>query len=51
MIFGGYDNIIGQFPKLGRSIRAFLYWLEKTPLRFLGLSHYWVIEKKKGYSL
>lgn len=48
VIFGGYDNIISRFPMLGRGIRAFLYWLEKTPLQFLGLSHYWVIEKKEG---
>jgi SAM-dependent methyltransferase len=48
VIFGGYDNIISRFPGLGRLIRAILYWLEKTPLQILGLSHYWVIEKNEG---
>jgi len=45
VIFGAYDNIIGRFPNLGRAIRKFLHWLEGTPLRFFGLSHYWVVEK------
>jgi SAM-dependent methyltransferase len=45
VIFGGYDNIIGRYPRLGRWLRGFLYLIEKTPLQFLGLSHYWVIEK------
>ncbi len=48
MIFGGYDNIIGRFPRLGKFLRGFLYLLEKTPLQFLGLSHFWVVEKKEA---
>jgi SAM-dependent methyltransferase len=48
VIFGGYDNIIDRFPRPGRWLRAFLYWVEKTPLHFLGLSHYWVVEKTEG---
>ncbi|NPV56264.1 MAG: class I SAM-dependent methyltransferase [Anaerolineae bacterium] len=44
-IFGGYDNIIGRFPRLGRLLRGTLQALERTPLRALGLSHFWVIEK------
>jgi len=28
-------------------LRSILYLLEKTPLRALGLSQFWVIEKKK----
>jgi len=46
VIFGAYDNIIARFPRLGKTLRKVLYRIEKTPLRFLGLSHYWVIEKK-----
>lgn len=46
IIFGSYDNIIYRFPIFGRSLRNFLQWLEKTPLRRLGLSHFWVIEKE-----
>lgn len=44
-IFGAYDNIIARTPRLGRLMRAILQGLEKTPLRRLGLSHFWVIEK------
>ena len=45
VIFGAYDNIIARFPRLGRSLRAVLQALEHTPLRALGLSHFWVVEK------
>lgn len=46
IIFGGYDNIIGRWPRIGKLLRAILQWLEKTPLRIFGLSHVWVIEKR-----
>ncbi len=45
VIFGGYDNIIARHPRLGKMLRSGLQWLEKTPLRCLGLSHVWVVEK------
>jgi len=45
VIFGAYDNIIARFGALGRLLRAALQFLERTPLRVLGLSHYWVVEK------
>lgn len=45
IIFGGYDNIIARLGRLGKVIRAVLQFLEKTPLRILGLSHFWVVEK------
>lgn len=48
VIYGGYDNIISRFPKLGRRIRSILYVLERTPLQVLGLSHFWVVEKLEG---
>ncbi|MBI5961594.1 MAG: class I SAM-dependent methyltransferase [Chloroflexi bacterium] len=44
-IFGGYDNIVYRFPRLGRWMRNTLYVLERTPFRVLGLSHLLVIEK------
>jgi SAM-dependent methyltransferase len=50
VIYGGYDNIISRFPRLGRWTRSLLYWLEKTPLQILGLSHFWVVEKTKERS-
>ena len=45
IIFGAYDNIIARFGPLGEVLRAMLQWLERTPLRALGLSHFWVVEK------
>jgi hypothetical protein len=45
VIFGAYDNIIARRPALGKALRAILQWFEKTPLRGLGLSHFWVVEK------
>jgi SAM-dependent methyltransferase len=46
-IFGAYDNIIRRSPALGGLLRTFLQFLEKTPLRALGLSHFWVLEKSE----
>jgi len=46
IVFGAYDNIIASRPGLGKALRAGLQFLEKTPLRIFGLSHFWVIEKK-----
>ncbi len=45
VIFGAYDNIIARLPRMGRALRWFLQSLEKTPLRSLGLSHFWVAER------
>lgn len=45
IIFGAYDNIITRWPTFGRVLRGILQSLEKTPLRFFGLSHFWVLEK------
>ncbi|MFM8321195.1 MAG: class I SAM-dependent methyltransferase [Chloroflexota bacterium] len=45
VIFGAYDNIIARRPGLGRALRAALQAMEATPLRGLGLSHFWVVEK------
>jgi hypothetical protein len=45
IIFGAYDNIIVRFGRLGKVLRGILQFLEKTPLKIFGLSHFWVIEK------
>lgn len=45
VIFGAYDNIIARFPRGGKILRAFLQWLERTPLQVFGLSQFWVLEK------
>jgi 2-polyprenyl-3-methyl-5-hydroxy-6-metoxy-1,4-benzoquinol methylase len=47
-IFGGYDNIVYRYPRLGRWLRGTLYAFENTPLRVVGLSHLLVIEKERG---
>jgi len=45
VIFGAYDNIIQKMPHFGRPLRAVLQALEKTPLKILGLSQFWILEK------
>ena len=45
VIFGAYDNIIQRCPMLGKFLRAFMHFLEKTPLRVFGLSQFWVLRK------
>ena len=45
MVFGAYDNIIARFGRFGRILRGILQFLEHTPLRIFGLSHFWVVEK------
>ncbi len=48
VVFGAYDNIIARFPRAGRLLRGFLQTLERTPLRWFGLSHFWVVERIGG---
>lgn len=45
VIFGAYDNIIARFGVSGKFLRAVLQFLERTPLKMFGLSHFWVVEK------
>jgi SAM-dependent methyltransferase len=45
IIFGAYDNIIARFGMLGKFLRVTLQFLESTPLKIFGLSHFWVVEK------
>jgi hypothetical protein len=45
ILFGAYDNIIARWPRGGRIVRGLLQFLERTPLRAFGLSHFWVVEK------
>jgi SAM-dependent methyltransferase len=45
IIFGAYDNIIVRFGAFGKILRAALQFLERTPLKIFGLSHFWVVEK------
>jgi len=43
-IYPGYDNIVARSPRLGRTLQAATYALERTPLRRLGLSHFMVLQ-------
>lgn len=47
-IFGAYDNMIARFGPPGKALRTALQALERTPLKILGLSHFWVVEKIKS---
>ncbi len=40
IIFGAYDNIIARFGSLGKILRGILQFLERTPLKIFGLSHF-----------
>ncbi len=51
VIFGAYDNIITRRPRFGRLLRAIMHFLERTPLRFFGLSHFWVLERTQSGNL
>jgi len=45
-IFPGYDKIAARWPLLGQVLRRVTYFLESTPLRIFGLSHFLVVEKQ-----
>ena len=45
ILFGAYDNLIARFGALGKMLRTVLQFLERTPLRIFGLSHFWVVER------
>jgi SAM-dependent methyltransferase len=45
IIFGAYDNLIARFGAFGKVLRGILQFLERTPLKVFGLSHFWVVEK------
>jgi SAM-dependent methyltransferase len=44
-IYPGYDNVVVRRPALGKLLRAMTYTFERTPLKWLGLSHLLVVEK------
>jgi SAM-dependent methyltransferase len=46
IIFGSYDNLIIRLGWPGKLLRTILQFLEHTPLKIFGLSHFWVVEKK-----
>ncbi len=44
-IFPGYDKIANRSPRKAALLRRITYFLERTPLRASGLSHFVVLEK------
>ena len=44
-IYPGYDNISARHPQLASALRRITYFLEGTPLRVFGLSHFVVVER------
>ncbi|GAB4504455.1 MAG: hypothetical protein Fur0043_14490 [Anaerolineales bacterium] len=50
VIFGAYDNFIARFGGVGKALRTVLQFLERTPFRVLGLSHFWVVEKDEKFT-
>jgi SAM-dependent methyltransferase len=44
-VYPGFDNIAARQPRLGRFLRSLFYFLERTPLKHFGLSHFVVIER------
>ena len=48
IVFGAYDNIIARFGAFGKILRGILQFMERTPLKIFGLSHFWVVEKVYG---
>ena len=44
-IFPGYDKIVSRHRRLGRFLRGMTYFLERTPLQAVGLSHLLIVEK------
>jgi SAM-dependent methyltransferase len=43
-IFPGYDNVVARRERFGHFLMRLSYALERTPLRILGLSHFFVLE-------
>ena len=44
-VYPGFDNIVARRRRLGRILRILFYFLEGTPLRQFGLSHFVVAER------
>jgi SAM-dependent methyltransferase len=45
-IYPGFDNIVARRPRLGALLRQVLYALERSPLKWFGLSHLVVVRKQ-----
>lgn len=50
-IYPGYDKLARRSPALARILRGITYFLESTPLRVFGLSHFAVLKKGSRQSV
>ena len=48
-VFPGFDNIAARSPLLAGVLRRVLYFLEHTPLRAFGLSHFVVLRRRASH--
>ena len=46
VLYAGYDGLATRHPRLASVLRRICYMLERTPLQFLGLSHFLVFRKR-----
>lgn len=46
-IYPGFDNLVARWPRAGGLVRALFHFLERTPLRFFGLSHFVVAVREE----
>lgn len=46
-IYPGFDNLEARFGGAGKILRTAIYWVEHTPLKILGLSHFVVAKVLK----
>ena len=44
-VYPGFDNIVARRPLVGSALRKLFYFVENTPLRVFGLSHFLVMRK------
>lgn len=44
-IYPGFDKIFARIPLLGDLLRRIFYFLEKTPFKIFGLSHFVIVQK------
>ncbi len=47
-LYPGYDKIVARFPRVGGWLRRITYAMERTPLRYFGLSHFLVLRRREG---
>ncbi len=47
-VYPGFDGVRARHERLGQALQVTLHRAERTPLRWLGLSHFLILEKRTG---